>query len=146
MTIEERMEAARVAGDRKEFLRLKEEAEKARYSAIQERHKAQVAKAKEEFPVGEYIDGVGRIEAITDGCGTQSGWIAVKIAGQERTVTPAEIRAKIAARTNRQRVNAEYRGIKYTATAHGAVYIPGEYNDAIDNLLTYMDMGNIRSL
>jgi hypothetical protein len=142
----EEMEAAREAGKRELFLKMQAANEAARYADVRARHAERVKRAKEDYPVASYIEGLGRVEKITEGCGTQRGWVLVHFAGAEKGIEPRDIRAVIAARIAEKRVREAYDAIKYPKTAHGGVTLPGTYDEAIDQLLTRLELKNIWGL
>ena len=137
-------EEARQRGDRKEFLRLTQLAEDQRYNELQANHKKQVEAAKKEFPVGMYIPELRTsVEAITDGCGTQSGWIAFKLSGREKTMDLNDIKREISKAKRSASITEYFLGLKCPKT--GQMYI-GQYDEILDSLKTYMEMDKIWTL
>lgn len=139
-TLSERAEEARLSGNRELCLKLKAQEEAEEQKALQDRHKKEVETVKRDFPIGTYIKSIGTIEAITDGCGTQRGWISIKMMGSDRTYTPQELRQKINKAQKHIRI-AEYFG-KLKCPASGRVYI-GDYEEAFGKLIAYMEMDRI---
>lgn len=139
----EQAEAARIAGNREECLRLKKQYEDEQQNALLKAHNEQVEKIKSQYPVGMYIEGFGYVEAITDGCGIKSGWIAIKIKGQEKTITVQEINKRKRQREESKTVEDYFSKIKYPRTGKALIC---EYNDGLDYLLVKMEMKQIWTL
>jgi len=140
--IMEQAEAARIAGNREYFLRLVKHAEQLRQDEIQAEHARRVNEALKAWPVGSVILG-STVTKHENGCGTESGWINVYLSNGKH-YTPAEIGTKLRERKDSARVSDAYNKIRFVSS--GRVKLPGEYEEAIDDLITYMGLDRLTKI
>ena len=137
-SLAERMEAARVAGKRDEFLRLKAKMETTRESGVQKQHAEHVERIKKAFPLGSSLGG-RTITGYEDICGSMRGWVQIVTSDGGKTDSNDAYRIRAKAYADSQ---ADAFMSRVRRPRSGRVKI-GEYSEALDALVRAMRLEHV---